>query len=209
MPLWLGRLDWSLATWSRYLIDFGCFMLSWFSSVFMLICGFQLYVLLLFLLSYRFSHWISVRSIFLCGGRVLPCAMHLTYTCFLWCTSELGEEQVQLGDRQEPEDPQQECLVDGAEEGVEAYSWWFHFTFVVHSFSIDRCIFVSLQYSFVQFCIRACWPEFYVSDVIPFVIWYFFILSCLLYSCWLWSGTCDFVLFYFQTLSVLDWEDGV
>ena len=53
---------------TRYLIDFGCFMLSWFSSVFMLICGFQLYVLLLFLLSYRFSHWISVHSIFFVGS---------------------------------------------------------------------------------------------------------------------------------------------
>ena len=43
----------------------------------------------------------------------VPCA--LTYTCFLWCTSDLEEEQVQ----QEPEDSQQECIVDEAEEEAE------------------------------------------------------------------------------------------
>ena len=53
-------------------------------------------------------------------GRVLPCAMHLTYTCFLWCTSDLEEEEVKLGDRQEPEDSQHECLADVAEEEAEA-----------------------------------------------------------------------------------------
>ena len=49
-------------------------------------------------------------------GWVLPCAMHLTYNCFLWCTSDLGEEQVQ----QESEDSQHECLADVEEEEAEA-----------------------------------------------------------------------------------------
>ena len=86
----------------------------------------QLYVLLSFLLLYRFPLWFSF-VLFSLWGRVLPCVMHLTYTCFLWCTSDLGEEQVQ----QESDDSQQECLVDGAEEGVEAYSLKVPVTFVV------------------------------------------------------------------------------
>ena len=86
----------------------------------MLIRGFQLYVLLLFLLSYCFSHWFFIRSIFLCGVGSCRVPYTLTYTYFLWCTSDLEEEQVQLGDRQEPDDSQHECIADVAEEEAEA-----------------------------------------------------------------------------------------
>ena len=80
----------------------------------LILLDYQLHVLLLFRFSYRFPLVFSV-VLFSLWGRVLPCVMHLTYTYFLWCTSDLGEEQVQ----QETEDSQQECLVDEAEEEAE------------------------------------------------------------------------------------------
>ena len=46
--------------------------------------------------------------------------MHLTYTCFLWCASDLGDEQVQFDDAAEPVYAQPECPSDGVEEQTEA-----------------------------------------------------------------------------------------
>ena len=115
MLLLIGWLDWSLAawfvTWSildaycyHKLVVFSCWFVDFNYTFFCCFC-------------YRIVFRIGFPFVlFSLWGRVLPCAMHLTYTCFLWCTSDLEEEQVQLGNHQEPEDSQQECLADGAEE---------------------------------------------------------------------------------------------
>ena len=49
-----------------------------------------------------FTAGVFVRSICFVGSFRVPYT--LTYTCFLWCTSDLEEEHIQLGDHQEPEE---------------------------------------------------------------------------------------------------------
>ena len=125
-------------------------------------------------------------------GRVLPCAMHLTYTCFLWCTSDLGEEQV----HQEPEDSQQECLADGAEEDAKVSYWSSVFFCTTFHFYLISVFCISL----VFFCLdlyKGIFDPYFMSGMI-YHWWYVYFYSGLsLYSCYVWSGTCDFVLYLF------------